>query len=207
MEPMVALGVQLRLPGMEKRKRGRPKGSLGLANVERNAALVQKYQEGIPGTELAATFGISRQRVQQILKKAGLGRNQGGHVIRCEAAHAGKMQRLDEYAIQKWGHTRAEHRFLLGFGTTRNQRSPVGAYMRQRVNAQRHPGWGWNLTLEDWWQCWLASGKWSQRGVGRGKYCLVRKDITQPFAPGNIQIVEFTKAVLIARGDLPLCHS
>lgn len=191
---------------MEKRGRGRPKGSTRM--TERNTMIVQMFQEGKTQGEIGATFGLTRARVQQVLKRAGLDRWDGGQTARLEAGHNARIQRIDELYIQKWGHTRAQHRFLFSIAPGTSATSPVGAYKRQRANAFRqghahtHVVWKWDLSLADWWKCWLDSGKWAQRGRGRGHYCLVRKDATKPFQADNIQVVAFEKAIAIGRGQV-----
>lgn len=55
----------------EKPKRGR-KASPEVA--ERNAAIIEKFQEGVARKKLAEEFGVSYPIVAQVLAKAGLGR-------------------------------------------------------------------------------------------------------------------------------------
>ena len=41
------------------------------ATAERDNAIVRLYGEGVPGTELAERYGVTRQRIDQILKARG----------------------------------------------------------------------------------------------------------------------------------------
>ena len=47
---------------------------------------------------------------------------------------------------------------------------------------------GFFLTFEQWKDIWIASGKWGQRGVGRGKYNMSRIGDTGPYAVNNVFI-------------------
>ena len=42
------------------------------------------------------------------------------------------------------------------------------------------------FTFEQWRDWWIASGKWEQRGRGRGKYCMRRHGDTGPYSVENV---------------------
>lgn len=65
-------------------------------------------------------------------------------------------------------------------------RTPVGAFIQQRNNAQRC-GFPWKLTLWQWWALWQKSGHWNYRGRGHG-YWLARRDKSGPFSIENVFI-------------------
>jgi len=46
----------------------------------------------------------------------------------------------------------------------------------------------WKLSLEEWCNIWQESGKWEQRGVGSGKYCMSRIDDIGNYEVGNVLI-------------------
>jgi hypothetical protein len=50
-------------------------------------------------------------------------------------------------------------------------------------------GVGFELTFQEWWSIWRASGHWEERGVGNGKYCMARYGDTGPYAVGNVRII------------------
>ena len=61
------------------------------------------------------------------------------------------------------------------------------AYLKQRHQAKRR-GIGFLLTFEEWWAIWQASGRWEQRGIRRGQYCMARFGDEGPYAVGNVWI-------------------
>lgn len=61
------------------------------------------------------------------------------------------------------------------------------AFLRQRASAF-HRGVGWALTFEEWVGIWLDSGKWWERGRGRGKYVMARTGDRGPYKVGNVRI-------------------
>lgn len=42
------------------------------------------------------------------------------------------------------------------------------------------------FTFEQWRDWWIATGKWEQRGRGRGKYCMRRHGDTGPYSVENV---------------------
>ena len=46
-------------------------------NFDRDSEIAKKYQESHTSCDLAILYGVSRSRIQQILKKAGLNREDG----------------------------------------------------------------------------------------------------------------------------------
>lgn len=66
-------------------------------------------------------------------------------------------------------------------------RIPIEAFLQNQRNAAWR-GIGWSLTLWEWWTIWQKSGKWEQRGDGRGQYVMCRKGDVGPYALGNVFI-------------------
>ena len=44
------------------------------------------------------------------------------------------------------------------------------------------------LTFEEWYDIWLSSGHWEQRGIGKDKYCMSRYNDTGAYEIGNVFI-------------------
>lgn len=61
------------------------------------------------------------------------------------------------------------------------------AFKDQRHNAARR-GIEWKFDFWTWKAFWEASGKWEQRGKGRGYYCMSRIGDSGPYAPHNVYI-------------------
>lgn len=64
----------------------------------------------------------------------------------------------------------------------------VDAFNRQKCSAGKR-GIGWNMSLGEWWAIWRESGKWEQRGRGRGKYHMARNRDAGTYAPENVRII------------------
>ena len=58
---------------------------------------------------------------------------------------------------------------------------------RSRLDANKQPI-EWQLTFEQWYEIWLASGVYDQRGRGKGKYCMSRKNDIGPYSVDNVEI-------------------
>lgn len=69
-------------------------------------------------------------------------------------------------------------------------RSPRGVYWQAKQNA-RSRGIAWEFTFEQWFKLWTASGKWEQRGNGRGCYVMHRFGDVGPYSVTNCAIVTF----------------
>jgi len=74
----------------------------------------------------------------------------------------------------------------------RERRSPANLYAYQR-QAAKSRGKGWEITFPEWLDCWVRSGKWADRGVGAGKYCMARFGDEGPYKIGNVEIALCTK--------------
>jgi hypothetical protein len=60
-------------------------------------------------------------------------------------------------------------------------------YQQHKANAARR-GIDFLLTVEQWTQVWIESGKWSMRGRGADKYCMCRIGDAGAYEIGNIYI-------------------
>lgn len=69
----------------------------------------------------------------------------------------------------------------------RYRATPRGKYARHRANAVRR-GVPFNLTFEEWWSIWEASGKWAKRGPRKGQYCMARYGDLGAYEVGNVRI-------------------
>lgn len=70
----------------------------------------------------------------------------------------------------------------------KNSKHPLHAYRRQRENAQKR-GVEWKLTLAEWWQVWVTSGYWRERGRLGHQYCMARNGDVGPYAIDNVRII------------------
>jgi hypothetical protein len=60
-------------------------------------------------------------------------------------------------------------------------------YHQQKAQAKGR-GIEWKFTFNDWFDIWLASGKWEQRGCKRGQYVMSRYNDIGPYSKDNVFI-------------------
>ena len=78
-------------------------------------------------------------------------------------------------------------KYNYGFGD--NRRS---IYIQQMYNAKRR-NIPFEISFDEWCYIWEQSGKWNQRGRGKGKYCMSRIGDTGSYSVNNVFIQESTK--------------
>lgn len=66
-------------------------------------------------------------------------------------------------------------------------KTPRGKYSVQKRHAKQR-GINWEFTFEDWWDMWQKSGKWDDRGVSTGQYCMCRFKDEGPYSSTNCEI-------------------
>ncbi len=67
------------------------------------------------------------------------------------------------------------------------QKSTKGKFTHQRRKAAER-GIDWNLSFEDWWNWWMKTGLWEQRGSTKGRYCMCRFGDVGPYSLDNIYV-------------------
>lgn len=61
-------------------------------------------------------------------------------------------------------------------------------FLQQRSQAKQR-GIDWEFEFEEWWEVWLQSGKYNQRGFKPNEYCMARHKDEGPYAVGNVKII------------------
>lgn len=173
-------------------------------DLARDATMASMFRDGKTLEYIGAQFGLTRERVRQILKVAGVHRTEGGREKCTEARRSRAAQRRDEACMQKYGCTHAQRQELLVLQrqALSRERGPIGAFGRQKASAVQR-GIGWNLSLWQWWTVWQESGKWEQRGVRKGQYCMSRIGDSGPYELGNVRIVTVTENIKESYATLP----
>lgn len=69
----------------------------------------------------------------------------------------------------------------------RTRCSAADRYLNQRTTAFRR-GINWEISFSEWLAVWIDSGKWEQRGIGRGTYCMARHGDIGPYRIDNVSI-------------------
>ena len=65
--------------------------------------------------------------------------------------------------------------------------SKASGYLGHRTRAARR-GIDWLFTFEEWARVWVDSGKWGERGRGKGRYCMARHGDAGPYSEWNVSI-------------------
>ncbi|MBZ9939172.1 hypothetical protein LB518_22940 [Mesorhizobium sp. BR1-1-16] len=181
-------------------KRGRKPGSrkakdpaIAAGYTDRATTMAAMYRDGLTLQEIGGHYGLTRERVRQIIRPAGVMKTDRGGLKEAAAAREAKRRAEakaeDERLMQKFGLTKSERQYLLQMNRQMREQGrgdfagPTHAYVRQR-NAANGRGIRWELTLGEWWAVWQASGKWEERG--RGRYGLLRHRDSGPFSVGNV---------------------
>lgn len=157
------------------------------ARKARAEEMAEKYMEGATLQEIGDYYGITRERVRQLLKKElGMNGSHGGVSLRAIEKREAAARRRDQKCIRRHGLPYGEIKAI----KAEHGYAPFAAYTQQRNNA-RIRGIDWLLTFAEWWGVWSRSGKWSDRGRGRGKYVMARHGDSGPYQLGNVKIVHF----------------
>lgn len=159
-------------------------------NPERDQVMCRLYQDGKTLEEVGAVFGVTRERVRQILKRAGLSSTDGG------AAARGRRRRraaLEARAIER--DARAQEQFgcyydevvALNDGLKPWNKAALSMrYMQQKRNAAARDI-EWSLSFPEWVSIWRDSGHLDERGRGEG-YCMARRHDIGPYDLLNVYI-------------------
>ena len=140
--------------------------------------VIQAFKAGVSMPDIAALNGVTRQRIQQILKTHNLSRVDGGAYLKNMAMRKAQIEGRNARYIDKLGCTYGQYMAI-----------PVPArlaYRYQHRNA-RTRNIGWAFTIYTWWCVWQESGKWDERGRGFG-YCMARKNDVGIYSPENVYI-------------------
>jgi hypothetical protein len=162
---------------------------------DRIEAMASMYRSGKTLSEIGSMYGVTRERVRQIISKhANVTAKDGGQSVRAKRRKLSKQARMDMKSLEKHGCSYEQYRQLVSMGSaskkagdnTQNT-TPTGAFKSQRRNAIRR-GIGWKITLWEWWSVWADSGKWDQRGRGKSGYVMCRSGDTGDYEIGNVYI-------------------
>lgn len=151
-------------------------------NKQEHPLICEAYKSGKTLREVAVIYGISRERVRQILEENGLNGRDGGIHSRLEK----KKQAAERKFFEKYGCSKQKFEEVKGHYKEKSK-SPWHAYKSQRRNAKSR-GVEWNINFWDWWCLWEESGKWESRGRGNDHYCMCRKGDEGDYSKGNVYI-------------------
>jgi hypothetical protein len=156
-------------------------------------AIVEKYKSGLTLQNIGDEYGVSRERIRQILSLYNLTRTDGGQstktFLSCTDRALKRINKADikeQKCFEKYG-CNLEF-FQLMRGTGDYKLSPLMKYRNQKHNADTR-GVEWNLTLPEWWDIWQKSGHWDERGLGSGKYVMGRLCDMGSYSVDNVAII------------------
>ncbi|WP_447881015.1 hypothetical protein [Serratia fonticola] len=157
---------------------------MSLAKVDKqdHPKICTEYQSGKVLRELSFKFGVSMERIRQILKENGVSSKEGG----ASARMAKRKAAIQKKHIKKYGCTR-EQLEEIGCHHSKKAKSPLHAFLAQRRHASSR-GVEWKLSFWDWWLIWQNSGKWESRGRGEDGFCMCRKGDEGAYEKGNVYI-------------------
>lgn len=142
----------------------------------------QRYEGGETLLQIGHRYGLTRERVRQILAaKFGTTARDGGNAERARRNRREKYKGRDARSMRAWGCSYAQYIKIL-----KHPDKPTYAYWAQRKNAQRRDI-PWELNLWQWWTIWQKSGHWLERGRGRG-YQMCRLNDIGPYSVDNVYI-------------------
>lgn len=169
-------------------------GSAFRSDGKRAEVMASMYRGGKTLNEIGAVYGITRERVRQIIKKwHGITGMDGGKHVSAARKQSVRKSAKDRRAMEVYGCTYAEYRGLVAIGMEMRAagvgryRTPTFAWHSQRSNAKTR-GVEWNISLWDWWDIWQKSGKWDERGRGVDKYVMCRFGDSGAYEVGNVYI-------------------
>lgn len=157
---------------------------------DRTKVMAGMYREGKTLEMIGAHFGITRERVRQLLRAANVDRVEGGQRKNSETNAARAAQKRNERCMLEYGCTHLQYQMLLHIQrqSEYKSRGPMRAFQQQRVSA-RNRFIPFKLNLWQWWTIWQDSGKWDLRGRGKGHYCMARIGDKGTYEVGNVKII------------------
>lgn len=157
----------------------------------RNARIVELSRAGLTLQQIGDLYDLSRERVRQIVARAGVVAQERGRAVRVVAKQSAVSERRrakrDQWAYLRYG---CDYQTLIELNGTHRTKQPgcfAMAYIDQARNAAAR-GIAFRLTFPQWMQVWEASGHFSYRGRGIGKYCMSRFQDRGAYEVGNVYI-------------------
>lgn len=160
--------------------------------AHRRIDMASRYLAGETLQAIGDTYGITRERVRQVIKKVGLTGADSGRRLRAklrEDERAAQVKaRRDARTMKRYGCDYDTANRINGGQFFNKNGTPVKAFWNQKWSATYTRKIEWRLTLPEWYAIWEASGHLHERGRGRDGYCMARFNDVGPYAVGNVYI-------------------
>lgn len=168
-----------------------PKIAAAKAKAEKMAGM---YRSGMTLEQIGTKYGITRERVRQLMTKhVGMRQEGGGQHVKAVARRQQSAASKDARYLRKYGCTFAQYVEVREIGRLMRlngagvYQTPLRAFINQKNNAKQR-GISWELTFWQWWTIWQESGKWAERGRAKDAYVMSRFRDAGAYAVGNIYI-------------------
>lgn len=148
--------------------------------TKRAERMASMYRQGLTLAQIGQHFGLTRERVRQLIASQGLTAKDGGQHKQGTAKRAAKLTRQDADALARWGIDYATKKVCRADGT-------LAAFTQQRNSASLR-GIAWALSFAHWLDIWATSGRLSERGRGKGRYVMSRIKDDGGYAVGNVHV-------------------
>ncbi|RVD76844.1 MULTISPECIES: hypothetical protein [Pseudomonas fluorescens group] len=153
---------------------------------EKHTTIVSLFKQGKTLAEIAAQYSLTRQRISQILAARGVSKYEGGHHLNAAQRSAERKAAREKAHMDRYGCTREQFLSVRG-NRSQGSKSPWQAFHNQYQNALIRKV-EWKLKFWEWWQVWVESGKWEERGRGAEAYCMCRVGDEGAYEVGNVYI-------------------
>lgn len=147
---------------------------------ERADRMALMYRQGVTLAKIGNQYGLTRERVRQIIGKTGITAAEGGASKSAEYRREAAAAKREAVWLAKYGLPYAVVRQLQADRVTH-------AFHKHKRNSDSR-GIDFRLTFIAWLSIWQASGKLDQRGRGKGKYVMSRINDAGAYELGNVHI-------------------
>lgn len=142
----------------------------------------EMFSSGKTYQEIANHLGVTKQRVHQIAKMAGMvGAVLGGSAFQTAKKYEEKVLR----EICKYGCPKEERREIRSLCLKLGLPDPIVAFKNQRV-AARQRNIEWRINFKQWWDFW--KDHYENRGRRRENFVMARFGDLGPYEIGNVEI-------------------
>jgi len=167
---------------------------------KRNDYIVEQFLSPNNRTmqDIGDEFGISRERIRQILKDNNVSATAGGATARGKLRREREEQELADRTERRYYRTygcdEKTVREINGGRELSNNRSPAARYKFYKWNLKRLQGLECAMSLPEWYSVWQKSGHYSDDSL-RTQYGMVVVDKTKPVTADNVKIMKVKNAV------------
>lgn len=159
--------------------------------TDREIDIKYRYEHGQTLNEIGLIYQVTRERIRQILKEYFniVGENGGAaikHFVKESARNKLAIEKKKKKIARILGCTEEFFEEVNKGDAIWKPGSPSRFFVDQKRNAKKRKV-EWHLTFKEWWDIWQESGKYNQRGRGKG-YCMTRIGDTGGYQVGNVEI-------------------